>query len=170
MKEREGAQERCPYCRDDLGVADVLRCPACVVLIHANCRDALERCPTVGCEGFADLPAAPIAPVESPAGQPFTVGSTIVTPPHRGVPPPPTPLRREGGGARRRRGRRRARSTRDGGGSLAPPRPMPPEEPPRPLTLFDKLVAWLFFLLFAVPTLSFVGWLMWRLVVTCRAS
>lgn len=72
---RAGEGGRCAYCHDALETGAVLRCPACDVGIHADCRGGLKRCPTVGCAGFDVLPVLP------PAPQVIRRGTTIVTPP-----------------------------------------------------------------------------------------
>jgi hypothetical protein len=75
VTERPSDDERCVYCRDALAAGAVLRCPACQVGVHAECRGGLKRCPTVGCAGFEAVPVPP------PAPQVIRRGTTIVTPP-----------------------------------------------------------------------------------------
>lgn len=58
--------ERCPYCRDDLGAVDVVRCPACRVGYHAACRREMPRCGTLGCSGSARAPRSPGPPRPPP--------------------------------------------------------------------------------------------------------
>lgn len=45
---REGA--RCPYCHDDLDVAEAEPCPGCSTLHHRECLDEAGGCTVLGCE------------------------------------------------------------------------------------------------------------------------
>lgn len=90
---REG-DGRCAYCHDALDAEAAATCGDCGVGMHADCADALGRCPTVGC------PGAWIAP--TPAG---ARGTTLVGPPPPGAGPPAA----EASAPRGRRGRRAQR-------------------------------------------------------------
>lgn len=67
VDERSGDRRlRCAYCHDGVDERAVVdHCPSCDVVLHADCRRALGRCPTVGCE--ASRPAAPPRPRPAPA-------------------------------------------------------------------------------------------------------
>jgi hypothetical protein len=50
IHEKPEAPERCAYCHDALDEGSV-RCPACRIGCHPDCRELLSRCPTLGCPG-----------------------------------------------------------------------------------------------------------------------
>jgi hypothetical protein len=43
------ADRRCPFCHDALASARSVECDGCRVAVHAECRDLLGGCPTLGC-------------------------------------------------------------------------------------------------------------------------
>jgi len=50
---------RCAYCHDDLGPARH-HCQACKTLLHRDCAQRLEVCPTLGCEQATRLSETPL--------------------------------------------------------------------------------------------------------------
>lgn len=73
LTKRDG-EGRCPYCRDPIGLLPAGTCGGCGVAVHADCRNALARCPTIGCA--ADGASAPVVAPYRPTGP-----TTVVTPP-----------------------------------------------------------------------------------------
>ena len=60
VREREGAQDGCPFCREPLGEEnepEVWACGTCQVQLHAACfRENQLRCTVLGCGGRAVVP------------------------------------------------------------------------------------------------------------------
>jgi hypothetical protein len=45
---RPSGPSRCPYCRDDID-DDTLTCQGCRAVLHTECAEELDQCPTLGC-------------------------------------------------------------------------------------------------------------------------
>jgi hypothetical protein len=56
---------RCALCHADLGEAAAARCAGCGTLLHAECRDGLAGCPTLGCVASARLAVATTAKADA---------------------------------------------------------------------------------------------------------
>jgi len=61
LRTRADQPERpCTYCRGAIGPGErSVTCARCGTRLHADCREALRSCPTVGCDGLPAVAAAP---------------------------------------------------------------------------------------------------------------
>lgn len=59
---------RCATCHGSLCAEEAVQCPRCATLLHADCRGALQACPTFGCGPRArEKPSSPPAEAPLPA-------------------------------------------------------------------------------------------------------
>ncbi len=58
VRARPTVVDSCRYCHDAIGEREeVALCPRCQTTLHGVCRAAIDRCPTIGCDGITGRPA-----------------------------------------------------------------------------------------------------------------